>query len=154
MLHRLCYKSILWCFTLLTSYLFPNNICMVNYSFWSRFYTKVVYKKVILKIYQMFYRTYGSHEAINKTYTLCNDTHSSRLVGIDLNYWTPAQSSRALDPLSGTTSILIISVWCLSVQPLILTTVITSPISFRSKWPPLGLLQRSLSSRNYTERNH
>ena len=43
----------------------------------------------------MFYRTYGNYEAINKmTY---NDAHSSRLVHIDLNYWTPALFSRALD---------------------------------------------------------
>lgn len=45
----------------------------------------------------MFDRTYGRYEAINKT--TYNDAHSSRLVHIDLNYWTPALFSRALDPV-------------------------------------------------------
>ena len=45
----------------------------------------------------MFDGTYGRYEAINKT--TYNDAHSSRLVHIDLNYWTPALFSRALDPV-------------------------------------------------------
>ena len=83
----------------------------------------------------MFNRTYGSYEAINKaTY---NDAHSSRLVHIDLNYWTPTLFSRALDPVWKHFNInnicLMPACKSCTVQPLILVMIITSPTSCTSK---------------------